>query len=61
VLIAPLSCDGGSLGAMLIYARISDEGFDSAEIEYWTIVSRLLGLSMHWKSMRRKIAQVKAS
>ena len=61
VLIAPLSCDGGSFGAILIYARVPDRGFDSAEIEYWTTASTLVGLSLHWKSLRTKIAQEKVS
>ena len=39
----------------------SDGRFDDTEREYWTTASVLVGLSLHWHALRRKLSQAIAS
>ena len=61
VLVAPLTCDGLSFGAMLIYGRVNEAELDEAELEYWTTASTLVGLSLHWRALRNKLAKTLAT
>ena len=61
ILVAPLRCDEMEFGAFLIYSRISEPRFDDAEREYWKTASVLVGLSLHWHALRRKVSQAIAS
>ncbi len=56
-LVAPLHCDGLAFGSVIVYARVSEGAFDDAEIEYWSTAARLIGLSLHWRALRRKVLQ----
>jgi len=55
VLLAPLECDGIRFGSILIYSQISEGVFDNIEQEYWRTASTLVGLSLHWRALRRKL------
>ncbi len=57
VLLLPLGCDGLDFGAILVYSTASDRAFDGTEQEYWTTAGTLVGLSLHWHALRRKLVQ----
>jgi hypothetical protein len=61
LLVAPLGCDGMAFGALFVYSRVSEAHFDEAEREYWKTASVLVGLSLHWHALRRKVSQAIAS
>lgn len=61
VLVAPVACDGLSFGAVFVYSLPAEPAFDSTEREYWTTASTLVGLSLHWRALRRKVLAAKAS
>jgi signal recognition particle receptor subunit beta len=61
VLAVPLSCDGTKFGALLVYARMDEPAFDETEQEFWTTAAHLVGLSLHWHSLRKKVQQAMAS
>jgi signal recognition particle receptor subunit beta len=53
-LVAPLVCDGTVFGGLVVYGEITNPAFDSAEKEYWCTAATLIGLSYHWRALRRK-------
>lgn len=55
VLTAPLECDGIRFGSFLIYSQMSERPFDNVELEFWRTASTLVGLSLHWHALRRKL------
>ncbi|MCP3936526.1 MAG: hypothetical protein GY708_14260, partial [Actinomycetia bacterium] len=57
VLLVPLGCDGLEFGSILVYATAADRAFDGTEQEYWTTAGTLVGLSLHWHALRRKLVQ----
>jgi signal recognition particle receptor subunit beta len=61
LLVAPLQCDGMAFGAFVVYSRVSEPGFDETEREYWNTAAVLVGLSLHWHALRRKVAPAMAS
>jgi hypothetical protein len=61
VLVAPLGCDGLAFGVLLVYGRVVELAFDDTEKEYWTTAANLVGLSLHWHALRRKLMQTKGS
>lgn len=60
-LIAPLSCDGVAFGSLVVYSDVRAFGFDDAEREYLNIASTLIGLSFHWRALRRKLMAQKTA
>lgn len=60
-LVAPLGCDGLAFGALVVYGQVSEPTIDDTEREYWACAARLVGLSLHWHALRRKLAQARAS
>ena len=42
-------------GALFVYGRIVELAFDDTEKEYWTTAAHLVGLSLHWHALRRKL------
>lgn len=60
VLVAPLACDGLAFGSICIYTELVENPLDEAEIEFWTAVSTLFGLSLHWRALRNKLSAAKA-
>jgi len=61
LLVAPLGCEGIPFGAIVVYSQQSGSRFDSTEREYWKTASVLVGLSLHWHALRRKVSQAVAS
>ncbi len=61
LLVAPLGCEGVPFGALIVYSDVSDASFDETERKYWTTASVLVGLSLHWHALRRKLSQAIAS
>lgn len=61
LLIAPVRCEGMTFGAIVVYSKVSGTRFDETEREYWTTASVLVGLSLHWHALRRKVSQAIAS
>jgi hypothetical protein len=55
VLTVPLTCDGVKLGALFIYGRMDEPTFDDTEQEFWTTAAHLVGLSLHWHTLRKKL------
>ena len=60
VLVAPLACDGLVFGSICVYTDLTENPFDTAEIEFWGATATLLGLSLHWRALRRKLAAAQA-
>jgi GAF domain-containing protein len=57
LLIAPLRCDGLAFGSLLVYRLISESMPDQAELEYWNTAATLIGLSLHWRALRKKLTR----
>ena len=57
LLVASLDCDGIAFGALLIYGRVSEARFDDTEREYWKTAGVLVGLSLHWRGLLRKVSR----
>jgi signal recognition particle receptor subunit beta len=55
--VAPLCCDRLRLGAMVVYAGINERPFGPDEKEFWTVASRVVGLALHWRGLRNKLAE----
>lgn len=60
-LIAPIGCDGMGFGALVVYVATGEPAIEPVEREYWTMAATLLGLSLHWRALRRKVAQLETS
>jgi len=56
LLTAPLECDGIRFGVFFIYSQTAERAFDGVELEYWRTAATLVGLSLHWRALRRKLA-----
>lgn len=52
--IVPIACDGIQFGALVLYAGIGESGFEAVEKDYWSMAASLLGLSLHWRALRKK-------
>lgn len=61
LLVVPVGCDGMAFGGLLVYSRVSEQSFDETECKYWATASVLVGLSLHWHALRRKVSQAMAS
>lgn len=59
-LIIPIGCDGLKFGSLVVYGRSNENAFDDAEQEYWKTSATLIGLSLHWRALRKKLVQMKA-
>ena len=44
-----------------IFNSLGERVIDAVEVEFWQSVSTLLGLSFHWRALRRKLQQAQAS
>jgi signal recognition particle receptor subunit beta len=55
--VAPVACDGTAFAALVVYGASDEPPFDEAERGYWAAAARLLGLSLHWRGLRRKLAR----
>jgi len=58
---APLACDGIAFGGLLVYINVNEPPIDEAEAEFWRTAATLMGLSLHWRAMRRKLSQMQAA
>jgi len=54
VFMVPLKCDGLTYGSLIAYAAAAEPPVDQIEREYWTTASVVIGLSLHWWSLRRQ-------
>jgi signal recognition particle receptor subunit beta len=59
--IVPVGCDGMGFGAVVVYAAVGEPEIGTIEREYWSTAATLLGLSLHWRALRRKVAQPEPS
>jgi signal recognition particle receptor subunit beta len=57
LLMSPVQCDGLDFGCLVVYGGFREPDFDNAEREYWVTASMLIGLSLHWHALRRKLIQ----
>jgi signal recognition particle receptor subunit beta len=57
LLLAPVGCDGLDFGSLVVYGGSREPDFDDAEREYWMTASTLVGLSLHWHALRRKVIE----
>jgi len=55
--LAPVQCDGLPFGALVVYARVEEPPLRPDELELWAAAGTLCGLSLHWRALRRKVAQ----
>lgn len=60
-LVLPLSCEGLSFGALVVYGGVEEPPLEAAERDYWSIAASIAGLSLHWRALRQKVAQAGAS
>ena len=56
-MIAPIACDGVKFGAFALYAEKSEPPFGAADAAFWATTAALMGLSLHWRVLRRRAAQ----
>jgi hypothetical protein len=61
LLLSPLECDGLDFGSLMVYGGFREPDFDDAEREYWVTAAKLVGLSLHWHALRRKLIQAAGS
>jgi hypothetical protein len=59
--LAPVQCDGLPFGALVVYARVEEPALRPEELEFWAAAGTLCGLSLHWRALRRKVAQAGAT
>lgn len=57
LVLAPVACDGLDFGSLIVYGEFRETDFDEAEGEYWATAATLVGLSLHWHALRRKLIQ----
>jgi len=55
--VVPVSCAGTKFGALLAYSLLDERQFAPAELDFWATAAILLGLSLHWRGLRRKLAE----
>jgi signal recognition particle receptor subunit beta len=55
--VAPVLADGHLFGAVVVYAHHDERPFDDAEQRYWKAAASLLGLGLHWRALRRRVAE----
>lgn len=54
--VTPIACDGIGFGGLAVYGTAGKHAADDVEREYWAAAGTLVGLVLHWRALKRKIA-----